>query len=81
MTPTSEQVDEISEVLAFLLTDFSEETSQEEESTGLEGQEPISEEALARILAKSLSTRGGDAHLRGLLGAARGVLRGSMEIG
>ena len=56
MTPTSEQVDEISEVLAFLLTDFSEETSQEEESTGLEGQEPISEEALARILAKSLST-------------------------
>ena len=80
MTPTSEQVDEISEVLAFLLTDFSEEPSQEE-ATGLEGQEPISEEALARILAKSLSTRGGDAHLRGLLGAARGVLRGSMEIG
>ena len=80
MTPTSEQVDEISEVLAFLLTDFSEEPSQEE-ATGLQGQEPISEEALARILAKSLSTRGGDAHLRGLLGAARGVLRGSMEIG
>ena len=80
MTPTSEQVDEISEVLAFLLTDFSEEPSQEE-ATGLEGQEPISDEALARILAKSLSTRGGDAHLRGLLGAARGVLRGSMEIG
>ena len=57
MTPTSKQVDEISEVLAFLMTDFGEETPQEE-STGLGGQESISEEALARILAKSLGLFG-----------------------
>jgi hypothetical protein len=72
------RVGEISEVLAFLLEDFVEEASEEEPVFVSGGEEQISEEALARIVAKLLASKRGDLRLQGLLGAARGLLRGSL---
>ena len=80
MTPNSKQVDEVSEVLAFLLDDFTEEAPQEESVPATEGGEPLNEAALARVVAKSLSANSGDACLRSLLGAVRGILRGALEV-
>jgi hypothetical protein len=79
MTPNSKQVDEVSEVLAFLLDDFTEEAPQEENLPAPEGGEQLNEAALARAVAKSLSANRGDACLRSLLGAVRGILRGALE--
>jgi hypothetical protein len=80
MTPTSKQVDEISEVLALLLEEFGEGIAQDTEAVAAVAEEQLSEEALARIFAKSLAAKGGNGNLRGLLGAARGLLRVSLEI-
>jgi cell division ATPase FtsA len=80
MTPTSKQVDEISEVLALLMEDFVEETPQGSELPEGEEEDRVSEEVLARRLAKSLATKGGEVNLRGLLEAARGLMRVSMEV-
>lgn len=80
MTPTSEQVDAISELLAVVLEDIIEELPQEGENPTLEGEEHVGEEALARAFAKSLAATGGDGQLKGLLGAARGMLGGSLEV-
>jgi hypothetical protein len=80
MTPTPKQVYEISEVLALLMEDFIENTPQEAEAPGFEEEEQVSEEVLARSLAKLLAAKGGDARLKGLLGAARGMLRVSLEV-
>jgi hypothetical protein len=81
MIPDLKQVGEISEVLAFLLEDFVEEASGEEPVLVSEVEEQLSEEALARIVAKLLASKRGDLRLQGLLGAARGMLRGSLEEG
>ena len=80
MTPTANQVDEISEVLALLLEDFGEEIAEETEALEAVAEEPLSEEALARVFAKSLAAKGGNKNLRSLLGAARGLLRVSLEV-
>jgi hypothetical protein len=80
MTPTSKQVDEISEVLALLMEDFGEEILQETEVVAAVEEESLSEEALARVFAKSLAAKGGNGNLRNLLGAARGLLRVSLEV-
>jgi len=80
MTPTSKQVDEISEVLAILMEDFIEETPQGAGATEPEGAELVSEEVLAGILAKSLAAKGGEPDLREFLQAAGGLLRISLEV-
>ena len=80
MTPTSKQVDEISEVLALLMEDFIEETPPGSDLPEGEVEDQVSEEVLARMLAKSLAAKGGEVNLRGLLEAARGLMRVSMEV-
>jgi hypothetical protein len=80
MTPTSQQVDEVSEVLALLMEEFLEDATPMQEADGPLGEEAISEEALAQILASSLSARSGEPELRGLLDGARRLLRVSLEV-
>jgi hypothetical protein len=80
MTPTSQQVDEISEVLALLMEEFLTDSNAVQEVDVTQGEEEVSEEVLAQILAKSLSARDGEPELRGLLAGARGLLRVSLEV-
>ena len=80
MTPTSQQVDKISEVLALLMEDFLPDATEVQESDGTQEEGEVSEEILAQILAKSLSARDGEPELRGLLAGARGLLRVSFEV-
>jgi len=80
MTPTSKQVDEISEVLAILMEEFIEETPQGTSATTDEYSDPVGEEVLAGILAKSLAAKGGEPSLRKFLQAAGGLLRISREV-
>jgi hypothetical protein len=80
MTPTSQQVDEISEVLALLMEEFLTDANALQEAEGTQGEEEVSEEMLAQILAKSLSAGDGEPELRGLLAGARGLLRVSFEV-
>ena len=80
MTPTSQQVDEVNEVLALLMEEFLEDATPMQEADGPLGEEDISEKALAQILASSLSARSGEPGLRGLLDGARRLLRVSLEV-
>jgi hypothetical protein len=80
MTPTPQQVDEISEVLALLMEEFFEDVTSTQGVTPTDGEAEVSEEALALILAKSLSKRDGDPELRELLSGARELLSVSLEV-
>ena len=81
MTPTPQQVDEISEVLALLMEEFLADATAVQEANGTQSEDAeVSEEILAQILAKSLSSRDGEPELRGLLAGARGLLRVSFEV-
>jgi hypothetical protein len=80
MTPTPQQVDEISEVLALLMEEFFEDVTPSQEVTSTDGETEVSEERLALILAKSLSERDGDPELRELLSGARQLLSVSLEV-
>ncbi len=82
MTPTAQQVDQISEVLALLMEEFLADATPvlEPAGTQVEGEGQVSEEMLAQILAKSLSARDGEPELRGLLAGARGLLRVSLDV-
>ncbi len=77
MKPTPKQVDEISEVIALLLEDINEDSSEQL----FEPQEgsPVSEAALAHALARSLASKDGEPVLRGLLKGAHALFRVSLE--